>query len=244
MQILISCAKTMADSTPAPRAATTPAFADDAAHTVRRLQTFDAEELQTVLHVPARIAAENVLRYGHFFDTTQPALPALQAYTGIVFKYIRPEDFTDEDFAYAQRHLFITSFLYGLLRPLDGIRPYRLEGNVRLPDEDGPSRFEHWQPRLTDLLIRAVKADDGILVNLASAEMKRLFNWRRVCRETQVVTPEFRTMQEGRLRSVVVHAKMCRGQMTRFILKNRPVSVEELRLFEPDIDAPVTMELK
>lgn len=223
--------------------ATTPAFAADAAETVRQLQGLDCDELRKALHVPARIAAENALRFGRYFDATISDTPALLAYTGIVFKYIRPEDFTAKDFEYAQTHLFITSFLYGLLRPLDGIRPYRLEGNVRLPDEDGRSRFEHWQPMLTDHLIRSVKANDGVLVNLASAEMKRLFDWRRVCKETRVVTPTFRTMQEGRLRSIVVHTKMCRGQMTRFILKNRLVSVEELRLFEPHIEAPVTMEL-
>lgn len=247
MQILISCAKTMADpALPLPGgfpATTTPAFAGDAADTVRRLQAFDTDGLRAALHVPARIAAENALRFARYFDMDVPTCPALMAYTGIVFKYIRPEDFTPADYEYAQSHLFITSFLYGLLRPADGIRPYRLEGNVRL-DDDGPTRFEHWQPLLTDALIRAVKADDGILVNLASAEMKRLFDWRRVCHEVQVVTPVFRTMQGGQFRPVVIYTKMCRGQMTRFILKNRPVAVEKLRHFEPDIEAPTVMELE
>lgn len=78
-----------------------------------------------------------------------PTLQALLAYTGIVFKNINPEDFTREEFLYAQEHLRITSFCYGLLRPLDGIKPYRLEGNVSLPETGTDSMFEYWKSRLT-----------------------------------------------------------------------------------------------
>lgn len=215
---------------------TTPAFAGEAEAAVRQLAALSPADLQVTLHVNAKIAAENALRYGHFFDVGTPELPALAAYTGIVFRQIAPERLVRADLEYAQQHLFITSFLYGLLRPFDAIRPYRLEGNVRLPDEDGPTRFDYWQPLLTDHLIRAVKADDGILVNLASAEMKRLFDWRRVCREVQVITPEFKVMQEGKWRTVVIYTKMCRGQMTRFLLQRHPVTTDELQDFEPDIE--------
>ncbi len=189
--------------------------------------------------IVAATAAESALRLHRFLEPSQEPVPAVLAYTGIVFRYLHPETFTAADFSYAQRHLFITSFLYGLLRPLDGIRPYRLEGNVRLPDADGPTRFAYWQPRLTDLLIKAVQADDGVLVNLASAEMKRLFDWRRVCASVRVVTPEFRVMDGGRLRSVVVYAKMCRGAMARFILQQRLTDVAGLSAFNPSPDDAV-----
>ena len=245
MQILISCAKTMGRTEGHIPFSSQPFFKEDAVATVQQLAAMSAEDLQTALHTTPKIAAENVLRYGQFFDEANAPYPALLAYTGIVFKQISPERFSASDMEYAQQHLFITSFLYGLLRPLDEIRPYRLEGNVHLPDEDGPTRFEHWQPLLTDLLISAVKADDGILVNLASSEMKRLFDWKRVCREVQVVTPEFKVMQEGKWRTIVVYTKMCRGQMTRFILNNHPVSIDELQQFEADIDGvAAVMEIK
>ena len=245
MQILISCAKTMGQIEGNIPFTSQPAFLDDAAATVHQLATMSADDLKVALHTTPKIAAENALRFDHFFDEANAAYPALFAYTGIVFKQIAPERFIQEDVEYAQQHLFITSFLYGLLRPLDEIRPYRLEGNVRLPDEDGPTRFEHWQPLLTDMLIDAVKADDGVLVNLASSEMKRLFDWKRVCKEVKVVTPEFKVMQEGRWRTIVIYTKMCRGQMTRFILNNHPVSVDELNQFEADIEGvAAVMELK
>lgn len=233
MQILLACAKTMGHVPAAVPELTEPAFADEAAAAVRQLLALGPDELARALHVSGRPAAEAALRFRRFFAPDEAPVPAILAYTGIVFRYLRPADFSADDFRYAQRHLFITSFLYGLLRPLDGIRPYRLEGNVHLPDEDGPSRFDYWKPRLTERLIEAVQADDGVLVNLASAEMKRLFDWRRVCASVRVVTPEFRVMDGGRLRSVVVYAKMCRGAMARFILRNRLVNVAELSHFEP-----------
>ena len=239
MQVLISCAKTMGCIQASVPEMSLPHFSTEAAAAVRQLLSFSPEMLRSMLHVNAKIAAENALRFSHFFDETETNVPALLAYTGIVFKYIRPGDFTSDDFYYAQQHLFITSFLYGLLRPLDGIRPYRLEGNVHLPDATGPDRFEFWRPCLTDMLLNAVKADDGILINLASNEMKRLFDWKRVEKEVRIITPDFTTIKEGRERSIVIYTKMCRGEMTRFILKNRLVSPVELEAFEPISDLPV-----
>lgn len=245
MQILISCAKTMGYVECNIPYTSQPAFADKAAETVGHLAKMNTAELQAALHTTSKIAAENVMRYRHFFDECNRTTPAIMSYNGIVFKQISADTLCPEDLEYAQNHLFITSFLYGLLRPFDEIRAYRLEGNVRLPDEDGVTRFEYWQPLLTDMLIDAVKADDGILVNLASSEMKRLFDWKRVCREVRVVTPEFKVMQQGQWRTVVVYTKMCRGQMTRFMLKQHPVTTEELNMFEADIEgAAAVMELK
>ena len=85
---------------------------------------------------------------------------------------------------------------------------------------------------LTGPLIERVRRDDGVLVNLASAEMKRLFDWQRVCREVRVVTPEFRIREGDRMKTVVVYAKMCRGEMTRHILRHRIADPEGLKTFE------------
>ena len=92
--------------------------------------------------------------------------------------------------------------------------------------------FEYWRPLLTDYFIDAIRQQGGILVNLASGEMKDLFDWEKVCREVQVVTPEFYTLKNGKPTTVVIYAKMCRGEMTRFILKNRITHPEQLKEFE------------
>jgi len=159
-------------------------------------------------------------------------MPAIGAYTGAVFKRIAPKDFAVDDFLFAQQHLRITSFLYGLLRPLDGIRPYRLEGDVCLPEKGGLNMFDYWRPLLTDLFIDEIKRQGGVLVNLASGEMKGLFDWKRVEREVRVVTPDFQVWKDGRLKTVVIYAKMCRGEMVRYIIRNRIDHPDALRGFE------------
>lgn len=231
MQILISCAKTMsmADAGVVP-AVSRPLFADVADRIAAQLAALSAEELGRMLRINARLAAENRCRYLDFHDAPQQA--ALAAYTGVVFKRIAPQTFSEADFVWAQEHLNITSFLYGLLRPLDAIRPYRLEGDAVLPVADERTLFEFWQERLTEVLLERIRRDDGVLVNLASGEMKRLFDWPRVVREVRVITPEFRIREGNRLKTVVVYAKMCRGEMTRWILRERIADPEALHTFD------------
>lgn len=101
-----------------------------------------------------------------------------------------------------------------------------------LPAAGERTLFEFWRERLTETLMERVRQDDGVLVNLASGEMKRLFDWPRVVREVRVITPEFRVREGERLKTVVVYAKMCRGEMTRRILRERITDPEALRDFE------------
>lgn len=209
-----------------------PAFAREALATALELARYSVSELGAMLHVNPKIAAENCLRYHDFCSDDTPAVPALCAYTGAVFKRIAPADFTDEDFHFAQEHLLITSFLYGLLRPLDGIKPYRLEGSVCLPGKGGKSMFDYWKPLLTDSLIGAVRRQGGVLLNLASGEMKELFDWKRVEQAVRVLTPEFQVWKGGNLKTVTVYAKMCRGEMVRYLIKHRIDTPDALRCFD------------
>ena len=136
-----------------------------------------------------------------------------------------------DEFEYAQEHLRLTSFCYGLLRPLDVIRSYRLEGDVVLPEPGNQTMFSYWQSRLTDVFIEDIKKAGGILCNLASDEIKSLFDWKRVEKEVHVITPEFQVWKNGKLASIVIYIKMSRGEMTRFILKNRIENPEDLKSF-------------
>lgn len=232
MMIFISCAKTMTACSKVQAPVTsTPFFQAEAIQNALDMSQFTAVELEHQLRINAKLAAQNYLRFQDFCSEANTALPAIFAYTGIVYKRIHPQDFTQEDFLYAQDHLRITSFLYGLLRPLDLIKSYRMEGDIRLPERGGISMFDYWKPLLTDRFIEAIKAQGGILINLASGEMKDLFDWKRVEREVSVITPEFQMWKKGKLTTVVVYAKMCRGEMTRFIIKNRIEKPNELKTF-------------
>lgn len=233
MMIYISCAKTMtAQSKLQVPFTTQPYFIDEARQNVMDISQFSMEELGHLLKINSKLAAENYFRYHNFFSSEDKGLPAILSYTGIVFKRLAVKDFSDDDFRYAQEHLLITSFLYGLLRPLDVIKNYRLEGDVRLPERGNISMFDYWKPVLTDFFIAEIKKQGSVLINLASNEMKDLFDWKRVCREVRVITPDFQVYKNGKLSTVVIYAKMCRGEMTRFILKNRIENPEQMKSFE------------
>ena len=92
--------------------------------------------------------------------------------------------------------------------------------------------FDFWKPLLTDCLIDFVKQDDGILVYLASAEMKRLFDWKKVTKAIKVVQPEFMVHKDGKLKSIVVYAKICRGTMTIYIIENECKHIDQLKDFK------------
>lgn len=234
MQILIGCAKIMTGYAPSNiLKGTEPAFQKQADETALQLLTYSVNELQEMLHVNNDIALENWKRY-QAFTIKETRIQAVFSYDGMVFQRLAPETFTDEELLYANQHLLISSFLYGLLRPLDLINQYRLEGNVTLPCYDHVPMFEFWKPLLTNWLIEQVKADDGILVNLASSEMRNLFDWRRIKKELDVIMPNFKVEKEGRLKTIVIYTKMCRGAMASFILKNRVVDKNHLKDFEYD----------
>lgn len=232
MLAFISCAKTMASRCSlAVPSVTTPHFEVEAVRNALEMSQYTAGELEKLLRVNAKIAAENRLRFHDFCSEDNHPMPAICAYTGAVYKRILPKDFTVDDFSYAQEHLRITSFLYGLLRPLDGIKPYRLEGDVHLPEKGGISMFDYWKPLLTDYFISEIRSQGGVLINLASGEMQDLFDWKRIEAEVRVITPEFQVWKGGQLKTIVIYTKMCRGEMVRSIIKNRIENPEDLKAF-------------
>lgn len=232
MVLFISCSKTMTEhSRIKVPFSSTPLFEKEAQENALDMIHYSATELAQLLRTNTQLASDAYVRLLDFPSETGHFLPAILAYTGIVFKHIGLKFFTPEDFAYAQQHLFITSFLYGLLRPLDLIKNYRLEGHVRMPQHEC-TVFDYWKPILTDYFIGEIKKQGGILFNLASLEMKELFDWERICKEVRVITPEFYVYKEGKPKSVIVYIKMCRGEMTKYILQNRIEDPKLIKKFE------------
>ena len=231
MQILLACAKIMNETTEIRTPfVSKPRFLKEAEHFALLMSQRSVEELMDMFQCSRQLAIENKLRYERFFADNE-SLPAILAYYGQAHKCLNASTLSNDDLLFAQHHLWITSFLYGLLRPLDMIHPYRMEGKLILEDQ---TMFKHWKPLLTDLLIDSVKADDGILVHLATEEMQHLFDWKKVLKEVSVIQPQFLVMKNGKLKSVTVYAKSCRGAMTRFIIKNKLESPENLIKFEFD----------
>lgn len=189
------------------------------------------EELQAELKCNRQLAAETKLRYQEF-PNPNCRLPAVLAYFGQAYKCLDAASLNADDLLFANRRLWILSFLYGMLRPLNHIHPYRMEGKVMTGVSAGRTMFEYWKPVLTDFLIDNVKADDGILVHLATAEYQQLFDWKRVLSEVCVVQPRFYVQKGDELKNITVYAKSCRGAMTRHIIRNRATLPEQLTDFE------------
>lgn len=237
MLILLSCAKTigMPKRIPSHLTSTSPIFREQSTKIALAASSCDIEELCGLLRINRKLAEENHRRWQHFFDEDSPTAPAALAYTGMVFKKLAPANFSADDWLYASEQLLITSFLYGLLRPSDMIRPYRMEGFAHLgaPVED--EVFNFWRPHLTDFLIEKVREKGGELCFLASEEMKMLFDWKRVEQAVRVVTPLFKVPQpDGDLKQIVIYTKMARGLMTAHLLTRRCRHVEEMQLFSPE----------
>jgi cytoplasmic iron level regulating protein YaaA (DUF328/UPF0246 family) len=232
MITIISSAKTMTgvSAIQAPLA-TVPRFIKEAKEIALHMTQFPAEELSRLLKINSNLAAANYLRFQHFHSADSPSLQVLSAYTGVVFKNINPAGFLPEDFLFAQDHLRIASFCYGLLRPLDMIKPYRMEGDVKIPELGDGNLYAYWRDKQTDTLVRDLKQTGNTLVNLAAMDIQPAFCWKKIEEEVQVITPDFKVWKGRKAQTIVIYAKMARGQMTRHIIKNRIDHPEELKNF-------------
>ncbi len=232
MLVLISPAKTMTASSKVDIPfVTKPQFFKESKEIALNMVRFSFEELARVLKVNPALAAENYIRFQNFHSDEDQSLLAILAYSGIVFKNINPGDFSLSDLEYTQDHLRIVSALYGLLKPFDLIKTYRMEFDIELPELAEGSMADYWREKLTSPFIKAIKSAGGILVNLASKEMKSAFDWKKVEKSVQIITPEFKIWRNGKPKTIVIYTKMARGQMARFIMQNRISKPEELKMF-------------
>lgn len=229
MQILLANAKIMRTETKL-QPWTQPQFQAVADKLAMEMAACDVDTLARELDCSRKLAAEAWQKYQDFFDA--PKMPAIMAYNGQAYKHLKAPSLSPEGIAYGQQHLWITCFLYGLLRPMDAVVPYRMEHCVHLPSLGERPVNQYWRGLLTDVLIDSVKADDGVLVHLSTEEYEHLFDWKRVCNETQVVHPLFYVQQpDGSLKMQAVWAKSCRGAMVRWILENQIAAPEDLCAF-------------
>ena len=232
MHILLSPAKTITGTSKIEvPSGSIPQFQQAATDIALYMAQYSVEDLKRLLKLSPKLALESYERFQHFHSTDERPLQALLAYTGVVFKHINPKDFSEEDFLFAQTHLRIVSICYGLLRPLDLIKPYRMEYDIKLPELGDGNMYNFWKGRQTQSLIKEVKADDNLLINLASMDVQPAFEWKKIEESVRIITPEFKVWKNGKAETIVIYAKMARGQMSRYIIKNKISNPEELKSF-------------
>ncbi|MBE9043540.1 peroxide stress protein YaaA [Pleurocapsales cyanobacterium LEGE 10410] len=238
MLILISPAKTLDFETPPSiNRSSQPDFLSDAKILVKQLQTLSAQEISSLMKISDKLAELNASRY----RTWQPvfdhinAKQALLAFRGDVYQGIDVDSFTQQDFDFAQEHLRILSGLYGILRPLDLIQPYRLEmgtklAHAKLQDLSADNLYEFWADKLTQAINRQLeKLNHNTVVNLASNEYFKAVKPKLLA--GKIVTPVFKDWKNGKYKIISFYAKKARGMMTAYIIKNRLDKVADLKNF-------------
>lgn len=211
---------------------TVPQQLDQSQLLVDALRHYDTQGIRDLMNVSENIANLNVARFNDFSTpfTRDNARQALYAFKGDVYTAIEVEDYSEEDLAFAQDHVRILSGLYGYLRPLDLIQPYRLEMKTRLRNPRGESLYAFWDERITDLLNRDLAQQaEPVLVNLASNEYFKSIKPKKLA--GRLLQINFKETKAGKTRVVAIFAKRARGMMANWIVKNRLENAADLRDF-------------
>ena len=232
MQILLASAKIMREGFQCGGMTTTrPLFEEAAAGFAADLSRMTVDEIADAFSCSLKIAELNLERYKIFGTDEAELTPAIFAYFGQAYKHLKADELSAEDLEWSCSHLWISSCMYGLLRPSDVINQYRMDGSLILPSSAEGKVSDFWKSRLTDLLIGRVLADDGILIYLDTDEYRALFDWKRVISSIRVIEPVFHVIKGDKLTTPAVWAKTCRGAMTKYIIENRIINPEDINSF-------------
>lgn len=233
MITVISPAKTLDFETAACTSiATTPDFLDEAAVLIHKLKTISAKKLMELMDISKDLSTLNVERYQQFETgkAVSRGKQAVLAFHGDVYQGMTATDFTESDFEFAQDHLRILSGLYGVLRPLDMIQPYRLEMGTQLKVGRRKNLYAFWNERVTNALNATIAASGSpVLLNLASEEYFGAVDAK--CLKARLVTPRFLDLKGKDYKVVSFWAKRARGKMAAWIISNRINQVEDIQQF-------------
>ncbi|MGE0078850.1 MAG: peroxide stress protein YaaA [Bacteroidales bacterium] len=210
---------------------TQPLFIDKSIQIVNEIKQCSLSELKTILGVSPKLAQLNWLRYQDWsapFDLSN-SRQAILSFSGDVYDGLRSSDFDLHDFEYSQNHLRILSGLYGLLRPLDLIQPYRLEMGSSFKVQGRLSLYSFWRETITNELNSLLGRDD-VLINLASNEYFKVVDLAQL--KATVLNIEFRENKPDGLKVIPILAKRARGLMARYAIKSGFAETENLKLFD------------
>ncbi|MFV8818871.1 peroxide stress protein YaaA [Haliea sp. E17] len=235
MLTVISPAKTLDfDTPPTTRRSTQPQFIERSAELVEDARALSPADIRSLMGVSENIAELNHRRFMNWSTpfTLDNAKQAVLAFKGDVYTGLEAETLSSEQLAFAQQHLCILSGLYGLLRPLDLMQPYRLEMGLKFANRGGKNLYEFWGDEITRQLEKQLKKSGSpVLVNLASNEYFRAVKPGELSAE--LITPVFKDLKNGKYKIISFFAKKARGQMARYIIDkelNDPAELKKYRL--------------
>lgn len=235
MIILLSPAKTMDFNPLEVRETSLPDYQSEAYKLVKRLREYAVPDLIEMMDISENLADLNAKRFKTFKRSAKvnSAKPALMAYKGDVYLGLTAEDFNEEQLQFAQKHLRILSGLYGMLRPLDMIQPYRLEMGIPLSINGSENLYAFWAEKLTRALKKNLKQfQNPFVINLASQEYRKAIHFKKLgCPVYEIVFKEWRNDQ---WQFVSFNAKRARGMLSRYIIQNGIQDIEAVKGFSAD----------
>ncbi|WP_421292496.1 peroxide stress protein YaaA [Aeromonas taiwanensis] len=236
MLIVVSPAKTLDYESPLVTSRfTQPELLDHSAELITRARQLSPDQIASLMKISDKLAGLNAARFAEWRPDFTPAnaRQALLAFKGDVYTGLAVDDFSDSDLDFAQNHLRMLSGLYGVLRPLDLMMPYRLEMGIRLDNARGKDLYQFWGDIITARLNQALAAQgDDVLINLASDEYFK--SVRPKALQGRIVTPVFKDEKNGQFKIISFYAKKARGMMARHIIKHRLTRVEQLTGFDAE----------
>lgn len=233
MLILISPAKTLDyQSDLATQRYTQPELLAYSQQLIDVARTLSEPQIASLMRISDKLASLNATRFHEWQPNFSPdnARQAILAFKGDVYTGLQAERFSEEDFDFAQQHLRMLSGLYGVLRPLDLMQPYRLEMGIRLNNPQGKDLYQFWGTVITDTLNQALaNQGDKVLINLASDEYYKSVKPAQL--NAEVIKPVFLDEKNGTFKVISFYAKKARGLMTRYIIENKLTRSEQLTAF-------------
>ena len=213
-----------------------PQFLDKTRILERFLKSRSNEQLKDLWHASENVTKQSILQLENM-NLDERLTPAILAFSGIQYQYMAPDLFTQPALDYIQKNLRILSGFYGMLRPFDGVCPYRLELNTKMVGFRDYSLYHFWGSDIAENLFQ----EDNIVIDLASKQYTRLVK-PYLSQGRQLITVDFQELKNGKWKTVGVHAKMARGEMVRYIAENQiknPTDLQDFNdfefQFEPDV---------
>ena len=195
-----------------------PVFINEAKSLVNELNKMDVSEIQDFMEISEKLAQLNFQRYQNWslpFNKTNSS-PAIYSFSGDVYEGLNAYSLEEEDIKFAQRNLLILSGLYGVLKPLDLIQPYRLEMGKKLKYESHKNLYSFWNDKIS-LYLNNIK--DKVIINLASNEYFNVVNKEKISKK--IISPIFKDEKNGKFKIISFYAKKARGLMANYIIKNK-----------------------
>jgi cytoplasmic iron level regulating protein YaaA (DUF328/UPF0246 family) len=236
MLIVLSPAKTLDYSVDPKSNHTAPQFLSQSSKLIKTLKEKEPKDIASLMGLSDKLATLNFDRYQSWKaakSVSSDAKPSMLVFKGDVYQGLNAEDFTTKDLKFAQKHLRILSGLYGILRPMDVIKPYRLEMGTKLKTSKGKNLYEFWGESVKNNVIDDLSSQKSdLLINLASKEYFTVLG--KMPEYINVVSPVFKDYKSGKYKVISFYAKKARGLMARWIIQNNVTDFEELINFDID----------